>query len=61
MERSSCQVAGWRGCFGNGRTHRSGSAHRAGTVPPMVEHQRVITDLVAPIGADRAAMQYGAG
>jgi hypothetical protein len=27
-------------------------------VPPMVEHQRVITDLTAPIWA---AMQYDAG
>jgi hypothetical protein len=30
-------------------------------VPPMVEHQRVITDLSAPIRANRAAMQYDAG
>jgi len=27
----------------------------------MVEHQRVITDLIAPIRADRAAVQYDAG
>ncbi len=27
----------------------------------MVEHQRVITDLIAPIRANRAAVQYGAG
>jgi hypothetical protein len=26
-----------------------------------LEHQRVITDLVAPIRADRAAVQYEAG
>jgi hypothetical protein len=26
-------------------------------VPPMVEHQRVTTDLIAPIRADRAAVQ----
>ena len=61
MERSSRQVAGWCGCFGNGRTHRRGPARRAGTVPPMVEHQRVITDLIAPIRADWAAVQYDAG
>jgi hypothetical protein len=30
-------------------------------VPPMVEHQRVITDLIAPIRANRAAMHYDAG
>jgi hypothetical protein len=30
-------------------------------VPPMVAHQRVITDLVAPIRVDRAAVQYDAG
>jgi hypothetical protein len=47
-------------CFGHGRTHRRGSARRAGTVPPMVEHQRVITDLIAPIRADWAAVQYDA-
>jgi hypothetical protein len=40
---------------------RRGSARRAGTVPPMVEHQRVITDLIAPIRADWAAVQYDAG
>ena len=61
MERSSRQVAGWCGCFGNGRTHRRGSARRAATVPAMVEHQRVITALFAPIRADRAAVQYDAG
>ena len=38
-----------------------GPARRAGSVPPMVEHQRVITDLIAPIRADRAAVQYDAG
>jgi len=27
----------------------------------MAEHQRVITDLISPIRADRAAMQYDAG
>jgi len=27
----------------------------------MVEHQRVITHLIAPIRADRSAMQYDAG
>jgi len=27
----------------------------------MVEHQRMITDLIAPIRADRAAVQYDAG
>jgi len=27
----------------------------------MVEHQRVITDLIAPIRADRAAVQHDAG
>jgi hypothetical protein len=30
-------------------------------VPPMVEHRRMITDLIAPIRADRAAVQYDAG
>jgi hypothetical protein len=29
-------------------------------VPPMVEHQRVITDLIPPIRADWAAVQYDA-
>jgi hypothetical protein len=29
-------------------------------VPPMVEHQRVITDLIAPIRADWAAVQCDA-
>jgi hypothetical protein len=52
---------GWDDCFGYGRTHRRGSARRAGTVPPMVEHQRVITDLIAPIRDDQAAVQYDAG
>jgi hypothetical protein len=45
------------GCIGHGPTHRRGSARRAGTVPPMV----VITDLIAPIRADRAAVQNDAG
>ena len=49
---------GWDDCFGYGRTHRRGSARRAGTLPPMVEHHRVITDPIAPI---RAAVQYDAG
>jgi hypothetical protein len=30
-------------------------------VPPMVEHQRVIVGLIAPIRADWAAVQYHAG
>jgi hypothetical protein len=45
----------------HGLTRRQGSARRAGTVPPMVEHQRVITDLIAPIRADWAAVPDDAG
>jgi hypothetical protein len=45
----------------HGLTRRRGSARRAGTVPPMVEHQRVITDLIAPIRADWAAVPDDAG
>jgi hypothetical protein len=47
--------------FGHGRTHRRGSARRAGTVPHMVEHQRVVTVLIAPIRADSAAVQCDGG